>query len=199
MRNILLFLIPLSLFLEASQEFRFVMPISVEKSERPKQIISSKIAIKPSIPKAKKENPLIDSDKDGIIDSKDKCPNTSTKFIVDNLGCPQTPALNIKFESKQFTLTEKILDQVQGLAEFLHENTNYQVVIYGYTDSVGNDLDNKELSQKRADTVKEALMFYDISSTKLTAIGRGEENPIADNSTAEGREKNRRIAIELIQ
>ncbi len=81
----------------------------------------------------------------------------------------------------------------------MKKNTNYQVIIYGYTDSVGDENDNKTLSQKRANTVKKGLMTLGVSATKLTAIGRGEESPIADNTDAEGREKNRRIEIELIQ
>ena len=82
---------------------------------------------------------------------------------------------------------------------FLEKNRGYQVIIYGYTDALGDTEANKELSQERANAVKEALTRYGISLTRLTSIGKGEENPIADNTSSEGRAKNRRIKVELIE
>lgn len=200
MQYILFFLISISTFLEAAPEFQFIKPISVESSHikvtTPSQTITQQAQTAES---QMQEVRLLDSDKDGIVDTKDTCPDTQENFIVDNHGCPQIPALNIKFESKQYDINDEVLDAVEDLSNFLKEHTNYQVVIYGYTDSIGDEVDNQILSQKRADTVKEALIFHGISSTKLTAIGKGEENPIADNMSAQGREKNRRITIELIQ
>ena len=141
----------------------------------------------------------LDSDDDGVSDSNDKCPDTSKEFIVDGYGCPQTATLSVNFKAGQSNVSDDLIDQLETFAKFLKENKGYQVVIYGYTDSVGKAEVNKKLSQKRANAVKQALIQYEISLTRLTAIGKGEVNPIADNKNKEGRAKNRRIEVELIQ
>lgn len=141
----------------------------------------------------------VDSDEDGIVDSKDQCPGTTKEFNVDGYGCPQTATLRVTFPPNKFNVDEKLISQLEDFALFLRQNPGYDVVIYGYTDSQGNSGINQKLSQRRADAVKEALTRYGISSIRLTAIGKGEEDPIADNSTVEGRAQNRRIEVELLQ
>lgn len=141
----------------------------------------------------------VDSDEDGIADSKDTCPNTSKEFMVDGYGCPQTATLKVNFASGKYKINDQLVNEVQEFALFLKENKGYQVVLFGYTDNLGSEKANKTLSQNRANSVKEALTRYGISETRLTAIGKGVENPIADNATTEGRAKNRRIEVELIQ
>lgn len=141
----------------------------------------------------------LDSDDDGIADSKDKCPDTSKDFVVDGYGCPQTATLKVNFAPNKYNVSDELINDLQNFALFLKENPGYQVIIYGYTDSSGNKVANKELSQNRANAVKEALSRYGINTTKMTAIGKGEADPIADNTTKEGRAQNRRIEVELLQ
>jgi len=141
----------------------------------------------------------LDSDEDGIVDSKDQCPGTTKEFAVDGYGCPQTATLSVTFPPNKYNVDERLIGQLQDFASFLRENPGYDVIIYGYTDSSGPAKTNQALSQRRADAVKEALTRYSISSIRLTAIGKGEEDPIADNKTKEGRAKNRRIEVELLQ
>lgn len=140
-----------------------------------------------------------DTDGDGVIDDVDECENTSGDFVVDNVGCPQTAVLKVNFKSGNDTMLEDSIQNIEIFAEFLNDNVGYQAIIYGYTDSLNNTGNNKKLSQKRANAVMEALLEYGVKLTRLTAIGMGSKNPIADNETAEGRAKNRRIEVELLQ
>jgi len=141
----------------------------------------------------------IDDDNDGVVNSQDNCPDTSKEFMVDGYGCPQTAILNITFPKGKAKITDDLLDDLKDFAKFLKDNVGYQVIIYGFTDSVGKEEYNQKLSQERANVVKEALIRYDLNEIRFTAIGKGETEPIADNETKEGRAKNRRIEVELLQ
>jgi outer membrane protein OmpA-like peptidoglycan-associated protein len=67
------------------------------------------------------------------------------------------------------------------------------VQVEGYTDSVGSDSFNQTLSDKRAETVKDFLVSQGVSPDKITSQGFGKNDPVADNSTAQGRQQNRRV------
>jgi OOP family OmpA-OmpF porin len=71
------------------------------------------------------------------------------------------------------------------------------VIATGHTDSVGSDAYNQKLSERRAAAVKDYLVSKGIPAAKITTIGKGESQPVATNKTAEGRQKNRRVDIEL--
>ena len=139
-----------------------------------------------------------DNDNDGVPDARDNCPDTSEEFLVDTAGCPQTAILNIHFQSKEFKIMDDSLAQIENFALFLLENKDYQALIYGYTDTLESD-NNQKLSRQRAHVVVDALIGQGVKLTRLTAIGMGSKKPIADNNTAEGRAKNRRIEVELLQ
>lgn len=197
MKLILLTFLALSLFAKTEEKYPLIQPVSVE--------IAPVHAVKQALPTPKENRVVdtqkqivIDSDLDGILDSADTCPDTPKNFIVDASGCPVQANLQINFDSNSYTVSEKYSSSLKDFSEFLLKNEEYQVLIYGFSDTLEDDKDGKNFSQKRANAIKEKLMQYGVSSTKLTAIGRGEENPVADKQSEEGREKNRRIEIELI-
>jgi OmpA-OmpF porin, OOP family len=106
---------------------------------------------------------------------------------------------NIQFKANSDIITESsklILDQVKYV---LSQMPDVDVEIQGYTDNDGDEEANQILSEKRAISVKNCLVQKGISVDRLTTIGYGESNPIADNSTKEGKEKNRRIEFEIIK
>ena len=88
--------------------------------------------------------------------------------------------------------------ELENFAQFLIKNFSYQVIIYGYTDSIGSEESNKILTKKRADGIKNILIKHNVSSTKLTAIGKGEKKPLQSNINQSGRTINNRVEIELI-
>jgi len=76
---------------------------------------------------------------------------------------------------------------------------NLEVIIaVGHTDSVGTDAYNQKLSVRRADAVKAYLVNKGVESNRVYTEGKGEKQPVADNKTAEGRAKNRRVEIEVV-
>ena len=204
-------LLSLTLSLNASEEFPLIEPYAVEEAPVVMEVEATPVIQTAPVKKAPVEEEVVkektnsievvklDDDDDGVINEKDKCPNTSSDFMVDGYGCPQTMVLNIKFPFGKARVTDEIIEEVKDFAQFLQDNPGYQVIIYGHTDSIGSEEFNQKLSKERADVVKEALVRYDISEIRLTAIGKGEKEPIADNMYEDGRAKNRRIEIELIQ
>ena len=81
------------------------------------------------------------------------------------------------------------------LTSFLNEYPNRTAAIEGFTDSMGSDEMNQSLSQRRADAVKGYLVGRGVDSARLSASGRGENSPVADNESAAGRQQNRRVEV----
>ena len=99
----------------------------------------------------------------------------------------------ITFETGSASLTAEGSIVVDSAAALLNRAIGVQIEVHGHTDSDGDETTNQILSQERADAVVAALGQRGVDTTRLTAIGFGESNPIAPNITAEGRATNRRI------
>ncbi|MDT8405886.1 MAG: OmpA family protein [Methylococcales bacterium] len=84
---------------------------------------------------------------------------------------------------------------VDKLVAFLEKNPERNIQVEGHTDSTGSDQYNLNLSERRADAVKRALIYKGIAANRINAIGYGEEFPIASNATASGQQQNRRVEI----
>ena len=138
-----------------------------------------------------------DKDDDGVTDNYDLCPNTPLGFAVNEDGCPKSKNLDIKFEESSAKISPKSKLYVEQFARFLQENPLYNVMIIGHTDDTKTDAQSLKLSKDRANSVKEVLLKLGIDDSRLNAIGVGRSQSIADNSTPEGRLKNRRIEIKL--
>jgi outer membrane protein OmpA-like peptidoglycan-associated protein len=159
--------------------------------------------------------PDLDNDKDGIPDSLDKCPIEPEVFngYMDEDGCPDTVVQKpkakeiqrgrvilrgVNFETGKAILTGDsyaILDQVY---ESLVEWPEIKIEIQGHTDIIGGRQYNLQLSLSRAQAVKDYLVNKGISQDRLIAVGKGFDEPIADNKTADGRAENRRVQLRRI-
>lgn len=102
---------------------------------------------------------------------------------------------DVLFSTGKADLQPGAMSTIERLANFLAEYPNKTVVIEGHTDNVGTDTYNQGLSERRALSVKAALLNSNVDSARIETIGYGEARPIADNNTAAGRLKNRRVEI----
>lgn len=146
----------------------------------------------------------LDSDADGVIDAKDKCPGTEAGMEVNGYGCKVEEKANIKvevlFATGSAKVSEDSIASIEELAAFLNEHKDTTAEIQGHTDNTGSDKVNRELSQKRADSVKAYLIEkLGINATRLTSYGYGETKPMAENTTSEGRRENRRVVAEITE
>ncbi len=138
-----------------------------------------------------------DSDEDGVLDRDDKCPDTPKLFKVDGVGCPQTAILKVNFETNKYDIKDNYSEDIKKFAQFLKDNSGYNALISGHTDAIGSSEENMLLSQNRADAVMKSLIQESIEAGRLSAIGEGENRPVADNLLRDGRAENRRIEVEL--
>lgn len=152
----------------------------------------------------------VDKDQDGVIDGLDACPDTPTGTVVDAHGCPAhvalvapvaklpQPALTFYLEylPNEVEVSTAFAPETQRMTDFIKANPGRRFIIEGHTDSVGNEVANMKLSLLRAEKIKDYLVEkMGVPSVLLEARGIGERNPVADNSTQEGRRQNRRIVI----
>ncbi|MGQ0720523.1 MAG: OmpA family protein [Candidatus Eiseniibacteriota bacterium] len=155
----------------------------------------------------------LDTDGDGVADGADECPNTPRGTEVDAKGCPkvaqlfevdekgQTKALilqGVNFEYNSANLTADSRGVLDRVAESLVAWPDVRVEIGGHTDSDGSAEYNRDLSQRRSDSVRAYLVQAGVGESRMTTRGYGEESPIATNGTPEGKAQNRRVELKKI-
>ena len=142
-----------------------------------------------------------DTDGDGVADGVDACPGTLKGARVDATGCvkeEQKISLpNIEFESGKTVLATGGKDKLEAVVEFLNNQREVEVDVFGHTDARGTDSKNQTLSEGRAKAVMEYLVSRGVASSRMTSKGFGETQPISSNDTAEGRAQNRRVELLL--
>jgi outer membrane protein OmpA-like peptidoglycan-associated protein len=106
---------------------------------------------------------------------------------------------NILYETNSAELTSDSRVILENFAQYLNENPTLQIEIQGHTDNVGNPKDNQALSSNRAFMVKSVLEQFKVDGNRITAKGFGASRPVANNSTEDGRSKNRRTAFLIVE
>lgn len=149
--------------------------------------------------------PYTDTDGDGVYDKDDNCPNVAGP--EENFGCPvleeeekeilKTAFSNLEFETGKAVIRPGSFGSLDELAALLLKKAEWKLKLSGHTDDVGNDQDNLILSKRRAEAVKEHLVKKGVAPEAVRVEFYGETQPIADNTTEEGRQKNRRVEMEI--
>jgi OmpA-OmpF porin, OOP family len=147
----------------------------------------------------------LDRDGDGVPDYMDKCPDVPG--LAANKGCPEVKAetkkifaqalQGIQFESGKNVIKKSSYPILDKVAKVMKENPSYNLEINGHTDNQGAAAMNLDLSEKRADAVKGYLTKSGVDASRLAAKGFGQTIPVADNATAAGRAKNRRVEFKV--
>ncbi|HUS31272.1 MAG TPA: OmpA family protein [Kofleriaceae bacterium] len=146
--------------------------------------------------------PWPDSDGDGVIDKFDNCPKW--KGTPENQGCNIKQLVKITesklevyeatfFATNRSAIQKRSFKMLNNVAEVIKNHPEIKISIEGHTDDRGSNKFNLKLSQSRADAVLKYFVKRGVEPAQLTAIGYGEEQPIADNKTSKGRAANRRV------
>ena len=173
-------------------------PDSVCPIEEPVQVKVDKDAL---FAASQSEPVVSDRDGDGIADDKDLCPDTPKGEKVDGKGCTLQAVIQLKGVNFEYASAKLTPDSTPMLDEAVQTLTRYpdlKVEVAGYTDSnnhSGKANLNQQLSQQRANAVMKYLVDHGIAADRLTAVGYGSANPIADNATEAGQAMNRRVEL----
>ncbi len=152
-----------------------------------------------------------DPDKDGILGDADKCPNEpeTVNQYQDEDGCPDEVPEKVKkftgvidgieFDVAKSTIRPISYKQLDAALEVLKEFPSVRVEISGHTDADGTRENNLKLSQSRADAVKQYFVSKGIDQSRIVTRGAGPDEPISDNNSFQGKQKNRRIEFKLLK
>lgn len=118
--------------------------------------------------------------------------NKITKTNYESVNLP-----NVQFKTNDVELLEGSYKDIDALIEYLKKNNQIEAEIMGHTDNVGDPNSNIDLSQRRAEKIRDYMISKGISGAKVKAIGKGDTEPKTSNETAEGRMLNRRVEVKL--
>jgi outer membrane protein OmpA-like peptidoglycan-associated protein len=149
--------------------------------------------------------PIPDTDGDGINDEEDKCP--TVPGVAENFGCPKIDevivekveyaAKNVYFATGKYTLLSKSFKPLNEVVKIMADHPELKLDISGHTDNTGDVQKNQILSENRAKAVLDYLVKKGVAADRITSAGYGQDQPVADNKTAAGRAKNRRVEIKV--
>lgn len=138
--------------------------------------------VKLNLPANGVENQLL-----GFIEDTNRPVSQTTWFSFDRL----------EFDTGAATLKDSSQEQLRNIAEIMKAYPQVSLKLGGYTDNIGNPQQNQQLSSERANSAMNQIVAFGVDPARLNAEGYGDQHPVADNSTPEGRQRNRRIDINV--
>lgn len=143
---------------------------------------------------------LRDDDGDGVINERDQCPDTPPNTRVDGVGCPLGDIIalsGVTFEFDKTRLRPDAETILNAAIQILNKYPDMDVEVAGHTDSMGSESYNQRLSEGRAEAVRDYFVSKGVTNT-ITVRGYGQSEPVADNATDAGRERNRRVELRIL-
>ena len=151
-------------------------------------------------------NQVADADRDGVPDSRDKCPDTPRNYAVDDDGCPiaveevARVELLVNFDFDHSQVKPEYFSAIEEVAVFMEQYPDVVIELEGHTDSRGTEEYNRGLSERRANAVRQVLLSrFNVQASRVSAQGFGELQPVASNDTDAGRAQNRRVITVIIK
>lgn len=173
-----------------------------ELAARRKEIADKEKALKNKDQELEKTADQLEKEKAARLEAEKKLAATLkqleefSKISQESRGLVITLSGQVLFKSGQSNLMPIAKTRLRSVAKALLEmDKSKQIVIEGHTDSKGSSSRNRDLSERRAESVRTFLISEGLPSNRVSAIGKGEDEPIASNRTAEGRANNRRVEI----
>lgn len=130
-----------------------------------------------------------------ILEMEPMIQEITANAMLDALNKDGYIALSILFETAKYTIQKESLPIVDQIFELMKNNPTLKISIEGHTDNVGDAASNKTLSNNRAKEIFDVLAAKGIDKTRMSFVGWGQEKPVGDNRTEDGRTKNRRVEI----
>jgi OmpA-OmpF porin, OOP family len=145
-----------------------------------------------------------DNDKDSVLDVQDQCPNEPGSPTDEPIGCPKASLVlvtdcevkitqQIHFEYNKDKIRPESFPILDAVVEVLQKNAEIKIEVQGHTDNRGGSAYNRDLSNRRAGSVRKYLVARGVPPERLTSIGYGFDRPLVDNSTEQNRALNRRV------
>jgi outer membrane protein OmpA-like peptidoglycan-associated protein len=130
-----------------------------------------------------------------IVQQEEMKQEITSNVMMDSLNASGHIALAITFDTGKATITDESRPIIEQMVDLMRNNPALKVEIQGHTDNVGKADANLKLSDERAHAVMKALLDKGIAADRMTAKGYGDTKPVADNSTDDGKAKNRRVEL----
>jgi OOP family OmpA-OmpF porin len=143
----------------------------------------------------------LDSDGDGVPDYRDDCPATPKGKVVGANGCQHELLVELPgvyFDFDRYSLKTEAVEVLTEVVANLNEHDLIHISVEGHTDWTGTEAYNQKLSDQRAGAVVEFLRRHGVSESRLSWVGYGEAQPVASNDTEQGRARNRRVELRIV-
>jgi len=140
-----------------------------------------------------------DTANQGVQQANTRITNVENRFnTIDTYTAG--PPTAVTFKNNSATLSKDAMQALDGVASQVSNlQQGYMVEIQGFTDSRGSENYNDALSQRRAESVKRYLVSKNVALYRISIVGLGEANPVAENKTSKGREQNRRVEVRVLR